>query len=119
MNVISRIANRIANTRYARKAVEEKADLSAFKQKPTARILLGVFLIGFSYIIGWPAVSAMAGLAIYFQEPLVAIIGGPLTYGLSHLVFMAGMYLAGAKYSAIFLRWATRRLVEKGSGEST
>jgi hypothetical protein len=112
------IVNRIANTSYARKAVAEKADLSAFKEKPTARILSGVFLIGFSYVIGWPAVSALAALAVYLREPLVAIIGGPLIYGLSHLVFMAGMYLAGAKYSAIFLRWATRMLVEKMAGEN-
>ena len=111
--MISRIVNRIANTPYARKAVEEKADLIAFKQKPTARILLGVFLISFSYLIGWPAVSALTGLAIYLKEPLVVVIGGPLTYSLSHLVFMAGMYLAGAKYSAIFLRWATRVAIEK------
>jgi hypothetical protein len=111
--MLSRIITKIAATSYARKAVEEKADLAAFKQKPTIRILLGVFLIGFSYVVGWPAVSALAGLAVYLQEPLVAVIGGPLTYGLSHLVFMAGMYLAGAEYSAIFLRWATRMLVEK------
>lgn len=112
-DMISRIVKRIASTPYARRAIEEKADLAAFKEKPTVRILLGVFLIGFSYVIGWPAVSALAGLAVYFREPLVAIIGGPLAYGLSHLVFMAGMYLSGAKYSAIFLRWATRVIVEK------
>lgn len=117
--MISRIVTRIANTPYARKAVEEKADLSAFKQKPSARILLGVFLIGFSYIIGWPAVSALTGLAVYLQEPWVAVIGGPLTYGLSHLFFLAGMYLAGAKYSAIFMRWATRMLVEKMKQKTT
>jgi hypothetical protein len=111
--MISRIVTRIGNTPFVRNAIAEKADLTAFKQKPTARILLGVFLIGFSYVIGWPAVSALAGLAIYLQEPLVAIVGGPLTYGLSHLVFLAGMYLAGAKYSAIFLRWATRVVMEK------
>jgi hypothetical protein len=117
--MISWIVNRIANTPYAQKAVEEKADLDAFKHKPSARILLGVFLIGFSYIIGWPTVSALTGLAVYLKEPLVAVIGGPLAYGLSHLVFMAGMYLAGAKYSAIFLRWATRMLVERMSRENT
>ena len=117
--MIARIVKRIANTPYARKAVEEKADLNAFKQKPTVRILLGVFLIGFSYVIGWPAVGALSGLAVYLNEPLVAVIGGPLTYGLSHLVFLAGMYLAGAKYSAIFLRWATRMLVEKWAGKHT
>ncbi|MBN2438286.1 MAG: hypothetical protein JXL20_06750 [Deltaproteobacteria bacterium] len=53
----------------------------------------------------------MAALVLYLQEPLVAIIGGPLTDGLSHLVFMAGMYLAWAKYSAIYMRWATRMLL--------
>ena len=111
--MISRIVTRIGNTPFVRNAIAEKADLTAFKQKPSARILLGVFLIGFSYIIGWPAVGALAGLAIYLQEPLVAIVGGPLTYGLSHLVFLAGMYLAGAKYSGIFLRWATRVVMEK------
>jgi hypothetical protein len=111
--MISRIITRIGNTPFVRSAIKEKADLTAFKQKPSARILWGVFLIGFSYIIGWPAVGALAGLAIYLQEPLVAIIGGPLTYGLSHLVFLAGMYLSGAKYSGIFLRWATRVVMEK------
>jgi len=111
--MISRIVTRIGNTPFVRNAIAEKADLTAFKQKPSARILLGVFLIGFSYIIGWPAVGALAGLAIYLEEPLVAIVGGPLTYGLSHLVFLAGMYLAGAKYSAIFLKWATRVAMEK------
>lgn len=111
--MISRIISKIGNTPFVRNAIAEKADLTAFKQKPSARILLGVFLIGFSYVIGWPAVGALAALAIYLEEPLVAIIGGPVTYGVSHLVFLAGMYLSGAKYSGIFLRWATRVVMEK------
>jgi hypothetical protein len=111
--IIARIVSRIADTPYARKAVEEKADLSAFKERPTFRILFGVFLIGFSYVIGWPAISALAALSVYFREPLLAVVGGPVMYGLSHLTFMAGMVLCGAKYSAIFLRWATRMAVEK------
>jgi hypothetical protein len=110
---IARVVDRIADTPYARRAVEEKADLSAFKGKPSLRVLLGVFLIGFSYVIGWPAISALTALSVYFGEPLLALVGGPVMYGLSHLVFMAGMVLSGAKYSAIFMRWATRMLVEK------
>jgi hypothetical protein len=117
--MIARIVKKIASTAYAQKAMEEKADLTAFKQKPSARILLGVALIAFSYVLAWPSISALAGLAVYLKEPWVAVIGGPLTYGLSHLVFMAGMYLAGAKYSAIFLRWGTRMLVEKMTGKQT
>ena len=79
------------------------------------RIILGVSAIGISYIIGWPAVAFLGTLSIYFQEPLIVAIGGPVTYGLSHLVFLLGMYLAGAKYTRIFLRWAARALVEKFS----
>jgi hypothetical protein len=109
----SKFIRKIAQTEFARSAVAEKADLTAFKQRPSVRVVAGVSLIGLSYIIGWPAVGALSALAVYLQKPLVAIIGGPLTYGLSHLVFLAGMYLAGAEYTRIFLRWATRMAVEK------
>ena len=113
MQLRSKFIRKIAQTEFARSAVAEKADLTAFKQRPSVRVVAGVSLIGFSYIIGWPAVGALSALAVYLQKPLVAIIGGPLTYGLSHLVFLAGMYLAGAEYTRIFLRWATRVAVEK------
>jgi hypothetical protein len=39
---------------------------------------------------------------------VIAVVGGPVAYVLSHLVFLLGMYLAGAYYSYIFLRWLTR-----------
>jgi hypothetical protein len=107
------VIKRITESEFVRQAVEEKADLEAFKQRPSARVVLGLSLIALSYIIGWPAVSALAALAVYLGQPLVAVIGGPLTYGLSHLVFLAGMVLAGAEYTRIFLRWATRMAVEK------
>jgi len=109
MNIIKRIAE----TNYVRSAIEDKADLSAFKQKPTVRIITGVLAIGFSYVIGWPAIGALGTLAIYFNKPLLIIIGGPVLYGFSHLVFLAGMYLAGEKYTRIFLRWVTRVTMER------
>jgi hypothetical protein len=111
--MLNKIVHRIADTAYVRRAIAERADLSAFRKKPTARILSGLILIGFSYVIGWPAVAALGVLALYLEEPLVALVGGPLIYGISHLVFIAGMVLAGAEYSAIFLRWATRVVMEK------
>jgi len=109
MNIIKRIAE----TKYARSAIKDKADLSAFKKKPSIRIILGISAIGFSYIIGWPAISGLGAISIYLNKPLLLAIGGPLLYGLSHLVFLLGMYLAGAEYTKIFLRWATRMAVEK------
>ncbi|MCX5883104.1 MAG: hypothetical protein NTU74_15285 [Deltaproteobacteria bacterium] len=107
------ILTRIANTDYVRSALNDKADLSAFKEKPSIRIIMGVSAILFSYIISWPAIGALGALSVYLNKPLLVVIGGPLLYGFSHLVFIFGMYLAGAKYSKIFLRWATRIAVEK------
>ena len=91
----------------------DNADLSAFKEKPTSRVLLGIFTIGFSYVIGWPAIAALGAFSIYVEQPLLIVIGGPVLYGFSHLVFIGGMYLAGAKYTRILLRWATRVTMEK------
>ena len=113
MNVFTIIARGAARTEFARKALEEKADLSPFREKPSARILLGIFLMAFSYVIGWPAVALFGVLSIYFNQPLIVILGGPAIYGTSHLVFLAGMYLAGARYTFVFLRWATRKFLEK------
>jgi len=100
-------------TDYVRSAIADQADLSAFKGKPTPVVLVGVFAIGFSFVIGWPAVAAMGVLAVKLHNPWIAAVGGPLTYGLSHLVFLLGMYLSGAVYSLIFLRWLTRISMEK------
>ncbi len=69
------IIEKIAKTRFVRKAIEDRADLSAFRQKPTPRILLGVFLIAFSYVIAWPAIGALGTLSVYMEKPLILIIG--------------------------------------------
>ena len=115
----TKLINRIAETHYVRSAIRDKADLSAFKKKPSFRELLGVSAIGISYIICWPAISGLGALSVYLKQPLLIAIGGPLLYALSHLVFLAGMYLAGAEYSKIFLRWAMRVAIEKLMSKSS
>ena len=107
------LIKRISETRYVRSAIEDKADLSAFKEKPSIRVIAGVSAICLSYVIGWPAISALGAFAIYVDRPWLIAVGGPVLYGLSHLVFLLGMYLAGYDYTKIFLRWATRVVVEK------
>ena len=114
MNIIKRIAE----TDYVRSAIKDKADLSAFKKKPSIRVLLGISAIALSYVMGWPAIGLLGGVSIYMNKPLLLAVGGPILYGLSHLVFLFGMYLAGAKYTKIFLRWATRIAMEKLMGKS-
>ena len=73
-----KIGLRLAQIGFVRSAIDEKADLSAFDHKPTVRIVLGVSMIGFSYLIGWPAISTLGGVALYFRRPWIAVIGGPL-----------------------------------------
>ena len=113
MNIIKKLANRIAKTKFARRAINDGADLRAFKEKPTAKNYLGIFLMCCSYIIGWPGVGLIGVLSIYWHEPLLIIIGGPLLLITSHLIFLVGMYLAGGKYVMVFFRWATRVTLEK------
>jgi hypothetical protein len=113
VSFLNSMAGWAARTEFAQKALNEKADLGPFREKPSPRIMFGIFLMGLSYVIGWPAVALFGGLSIYFRQPLIVIIGGPVIYGISHLVFLAGLYLAGARYSYVFLRWATRRFIEK------
>ena len=104
---------KIAETGFVRAAIAERADLAAFREKPTPAVLAGVFAIAVSYLIGWPAVAALGVLSVKLSNPWLVVVGGPLTYGLSHLVFLLGMYLSGATYSLIFLRWLTRFSMEK------
>lgn len=110
---LSALVARLSARPYVRAAIADKADLSAFRERPTLRVLAGVGLILFSYLVGWPLISLLTAAAIYLEQPLIVAIGGPVAYGLSHLIFMLGMVLAGAKYTAIFLRWATRKAVVK------
>ncbi len=118
MNRFTRkILEKAAATRFVQKAIADKADLSPFKERPSPRAMAGIVAIGISYIIGWPAVAFLGVVSIHLEKPMIAIIGGPLTYGLSHLVFILGMYLAGADYTRIFFRWATRRTMEKLMGK--
>jgi len=106
--MLQNIVARLARTRFARQAIADQADLSPFKEPPTLRVIAGVGAIGFSYVIGWPLITVLGALAIHLARPGIVLIGGPVAYGLSHLVFLLGMYLAGARYSMIFLRWLTR-----------
>jgi len=102
----------LGTTDFVRDAIAERADLSAFREKPTPLVLAGVGAIALSFLLGWPAVAALGILSFRWQTPWIVVIGGPLVYGLSHLVFLLGMWLSGAKYSLIFCRWLTRVTME-------
>lgn len=109
-----RLVARLSRTRFVRTAMEgEAADLGALRCKPSRAVIVGVVLIGISYIIGWPAVALLAFLAAHFQRAAIVVVGGPLTYALSHVVFMVGAYFAGNRYAPIFLRCAARAVMRR------
>ena len=107
------LIERISRTEYVRSAIADKADLSAFKDRPSLGVKLGIGIVLFSYVIGWPAVAVLGYLAVALDKGWLIAIGGPLVYGFSHLVFLLGIYLSGYDYTKIFLRWAVRMIVEK------
>ena len=97
--------------------MDEKTDLSIFKQKPTLKIIFGLICIAVSYIICWPVISVLGVISLYLKKPFIAIIGGFVIWNLSNLLLMFGAYLAGAQYSKVFLKWATRLFIERLSSE--
>ncbi|HOD13073.1 MAG TPA: hypothetical protein PKI31_00005, partial [Spirochaetota bacterium] len=70
--VLKKIAAWAARTEFGKNAIREQADLGAFKDKPTPRIITGIFLMALSYLIGWPAVALFGVFAVYFGQPLIA-----------------------------------------------
>jgi hypothetical protein len=103
----------LVQKQFFQRILQEELDLRCLKRKPTAREQFGIALVLFSYVIGWPAVAFFGFLSLYLKQPLVLIIGGPLTYGTAHVVFLVGMYIAGKDYAMIFMKWSIKKACEK------
>ena len=108
-NPIKMIVRRLSRTAFVSAALAERADLSAFRRRPDLKVITGVTAIAVSYVIGWPLIGLLGIAAVHYGNAAIVAVGGPVAYGLSHLVFLLGMVLAGARYSRIFLRWAVSR----------
>jgi hypothetical protein len=67
-----------------------------------------------SFLIGWPAVVALSVLAVWFKEPLIAVIGCPTTYALSCVIFIFGAWLSCAPhYVGIMARYTIQSFLRK------
>jgi len=116
MPLMHKVANWVSRTEYGRKALNEPGDLGLFKQRPSPGVILGLVLLGVSYLIGWPVVGLTAVLAAYYREPLILLIGGPAVYGLSWVVFGVSMLLLGVhsyRGAAILGHYLTRHFLVK------
>ena len=109
------LARKLASTAYVRRAIEKQATLDTFKTRPSPRFLLGVGLVLFSFVLGWPMVALFGLLSAYSRAPALLILGSAF-YLFSHLVWLFGTYLAGRdciKYANMILSWGLRKVVEK------
>jgi len=117
LNIIKKTALYFAQKEFCRAAVNDRADLSVFKEKLSATVIIGLILITISYLLGIPAVFIVGGIAAWLKNPTFGVIGIPLIYGFSWLLLMLGLYLAGPKYGKAFSRWTVRVILEKILGD--
>ena len=115
--MLKKMARYFARKDFCRKAIDEHADLSAFKEKFTMSIVIGIILVALSYAIGLPTVVAFGAIAASMNKPLIGIIGGALIYGISTLMFFMGIKMAGTKYFIALNRWLARIILEKILGD--
>jgi hypothetical protein len=113
LTTLKKIAHYLARKNFCRTAIDEHADLSAFKEKLSRPMVAGLILMAFSYTIGLPTVLLFAAIAAAMHEPLIGIIGGALIYGISTLIFFVGLKMVGIKYFMVMNRWLTRIILEK------
>lgn len=117
MHIVKKVARYFAAKIFFSTAIIELADLSLLKEKPTTVVGIGIGLIAFSYVIGLPAVIFLGALAVWLNEPLIGIVGIPLIYGISTLIFFIGIKMAGKKYIKMFCSWLARIILEKILGD--
>ncbi len=115
--MIKKIARYMARKPFCRTAIQQRADLSIFQERPPLNTIVGLILIAFSYVIGLPAVIALATIAVWMRKPLIGVIGGPVIYGISMMVFIAGVGLAGTQHFKAVFSWLARIVLEKILGE--
>lgn len=109
-----KIARYLSGRKFIQNILENPADISEFKKRPTPRLVTGLCLMFLSYILGWPAVFALTFLAVWLQKPLIAVIGGPAIYGFSCIVFIVGAWLARAPhYMGILAKYALQSFFKK------
>ena len=94
-------------------AVCRRTNLSIFKHNLSPRVIWGLVFMGVSCAVGWPAIGLLGIFAAYAKAPLIITVGGPVTYGVSQLMFILGAYLAGAQHAGAFFRWAARVTIGK------
>ncbi|KUG22966.1 hypothetical protein ASZ90_007251 [hydrocarbon metagenome] len=117
MSIIKKAALYFARKEFCRNAINEHADLSVIRKKHTLPAIIGLVLIVFSYVSFIPAFFIVGLIAAKLKKPIIGIIGIPLAYGVSWLIFMLGIYLTGSDYAKALGKCLVRIVLEKILGD--
>lgn len=78
-------------------------------------------LLALGLLTGWPLVALLGALALWSGRAGIVLVGGPLAYAISWVIYGAGLLLAGLAARRILASWhlwVLRRLVERLAGGS-
>ena len=113
MAPLSSMARRLARSKFGQRALTQPDGLGILKQKPTTRAYGGLALMALSYLTGLPTLAFLGYLSVKMSKPMIIAVGGPVVFGLVHITFGVGVYLAGKNYAMEALLWTTKRFLEK------
>lgn len=92
--------------KWFRKWIETAPDVELDKSRLSLKIKLGLFLIFFSFVVGWGGPFVAGILAISFQSAKIILLYGAILYFSSWGIWAIGMYLTGKanyEYAQFFL----------------
>jgi hypothetical protein len=113
LSILKNTAHYFARKDFCRAAIQEHADLSVFEKKLTTSVIAGLVLIVVSCLMGLPTAVILGGIVMAKFNFLIAAIITTLVYGISWLLLMLGLYLAGPKYGRAVSRWLVRVTLER------
>lgn len=110
------LATHLAKTRYGHRVLSEDADWAALRKSPSASLYAGLVLITLSFAMGGASLLLGGYLAVAGERTWIMAVGAVAFFVLVHLVFAAGVWLAGANYAAVLLHWVARKFLRGHAG---
>jgi len=108
------LARRLARTAFGQKALSRPdGRLSLLQRKPGTRVYIGLALITSSCLACLPALAFLSYLSVKVSKPIMLVVGGPVIFIVAHMIFGAGVFLAGQNFAMEMLLWTTKRFLRR------
>ena len=101
----AKLAKRLASTPLGVWALAGEGPPALWRARPGPRFWLGLALMAASFVIIPLCLVLGLGPALEHGQTWLLLLAGGALLVLVHLVFALGVYLAGADYARLVLRW--------------